>query len=66
MKLPYYMFGRTRAFDLDVQIELNNATNSQPKTGVTMRKKRELEDRIEVLEKQRSSLRSRLRMGLNR
>lgn len=57
--------------ELDLQIEkttaeLNNVVHQQPKTGVTMRKRRELEDRLEVLEKQQSSLKSRLRMGLNR
>lgn len=58
-------------FELDLQvektnIELNNVVNHQPKTGVTMKKKRELEDRLEVLEKQRANLRSRLRMGIPR
>ena len=48
------------------QIELNSVANNQPKTGVTMKKKRELEDRIEVLEKQRANLRSRLRMGFQK
>lgn len=54
--------------DLQVEkanIELNGIVAQQPKTGVTMKKKRELEDRLEVLEKQRAGLRSRLRMGLN-
>lgn len=54
--------------DLQVEkahIELNSIVAQQPKTGVTMKKKRELEDRLEVLEKQRAGLRSRLRMGLN-
>jgi hypothetical protein len=53
--------------DLQVEkanIELNSVLAQQPKTGVTMKKKRELEDRLEVLEKQRAGLRSRLRMGL--
>lgn len=57
--------------ELDLQIEkhtieLNNVVNHQPKTGVTMKRKRELEDKLEVLEKQRANLRSRLRMGIPR
>lgn len=57
--------------ELDLQVEKatiehNNVVNHQPKTGVTMKKKRELEDRLEVLEKQRANLRSRLRMGFPR
>jgi hypothetical protein len=57
--------------ELDNQIEktqgeLSNVVNGQPRTGVTMRKKRELEDRLDLLDKQRQGLRSRLRMGMNR
>lgn len=53
--------------ELSLQIEKANTelaalTNNQPKTGVTMKKKRELEDRLEVLEKQQASLKSRMRI----
>lgn len=57
--------------ELDLQVEkataeLSNIMNHQPKTGVTMKKRRELEDKLEVLEKQRSGLKSRLRIGFSK
>jgi hypothetical protein len=57
--------------ELDLQIEkataeLNNVVHHQPKTGVTMRKRRDLEDKLEVLEKQLAGLKSRLRMGASK
>lgn len=53
--------------ELGLQIEKANSelaslNNNQPKTGVTMKKKRELEDKLEVLEKQQASLKSRMRI----
>jgi len=37
-----------------------------PKNGVTLRKKREIEEKLEAIEKQRTALRSKLRLTLGK
>lgn len=43
-----------------------NSAQTQVKNGITMRRKRELEDKLESLEKERSSLRGKLRASIGK
>ena len=43
--------------------ELNSINTNQPKTGLTMKRKRELEDKVDMIEKQISSIKSKIRQS---
>lgn len=47
----------------EVRTEINCA-NNLVKNGVTMRRKRELEEKLETLEKQKNTIRSQIRLNL--
>lgn len=41
-----------------------NSVNTQVKNGVTLRKKRELEEKLESLEKEKNMIRSKIRLAM--
>ncbi len=43
-----------------------NSSQTQVKNGITMRRKRELEEKLENLEKERNALRGKVRLGLSK
>lgn len=43
-----------------------NSAQTQVKNGVTMRRKRELEEKLEALEKERSSMRGKIRAAFGK